>query len=1185
MSSHFCHLHCHTQFSLLDGATDISSMMKKAKEDGMMAVALTDHGNMFGCFDFVKEAEKNKIKPILGCEFYMVKDRHKQSFVKSAGEKDERFHQLLLAKNQEGYENLSKLCSLGFIEGMYGKFPRIDKELLLKHHKGLIATSCCIGAEIPQAIIHGNMEEAESLLRWWIDLLGEDFYIEIQRQAGNENIDGMGISQEEVNQKLLQLAAKYQVKVIATNDVHYLEEDDAESHDILLCINTASNVLDEDRFRFSSSEYFFKSTREMAAKFADVPQAIEQTVEIAEKVFHPNLIKEIVLPNFPLPPGFSTQDEYLRFLVYEGAQSRYGEISEKVRERLDYELGVISKMKFAGYFLVVQDFIHAARVLKVGVGPGRGSAAGSAVAYCLTITDIDPLRYNLLFERFLNPERVSMPDIDIDFDDRNRDKVLDYVVDKYGSNQVAQIVTFGTMAAKSSIRDVARVKNVELSKADYLAKLVPTRPNVKLKEIIDINTPISDDFNPDEKQKIQLLRNIVKENTAESDVLKTAMKLEGSVRNTGLHAAGVIIAPEDIMKIIPVATSKDSKLWVTQVEGSVIENTGLLKIDFLGLRTLSIIDDALENIVKVHGEEKRIKLDEIPLDDEKTLQLFQQGLTVGLFQFESDGMRGHLRNLKPSNIEDIIAMNALFRPGPMAYIDEFISRKHGKTAVSYPHEWLTELLKPTYGIMVYQEQIMQAAQIMADYSLGEADILRRAMGKKKKDEMDKQSAIFVERAMKKSISQEKAQEIFDVMSKFAAYGFNRSHAAAYSILAFQTGYLKCHYPAEFMAAVLTANKNDIGDLRKYLLETKLMKVEVLGPDINESDMDFTISPNGAIRFGLSALKGIGEGPVEDIIAERNAKGKFKNFPDMVMRLNSKVMNKKIAEACAMGGAFDSFAEMHRAQYFAPIDKYPTYIECILKWGHNFHNTINSAFGSLFGEEENRNLEFPTAPQVAEWSTMQKLDNELQIAGIYISGHPLDDYLLEIKHLSSYSLEQLNDADLKIFEGKKLKLCGMVSDVVHRTTAKGDGYCNFTLDDFHGSLKFGIFSENYLKFKSLLEKGKVLLIECSVEKQRWKQDSDAYDFRISHIQLLSTALEHYYNKIAVSIPVTQLTDKSGAALSNVFKKYRGNQFVHFEIYDSSNDFMLEFHNQKIKVHITSDLLKELTDLHVYYRLMN
>ncbi len=1180
--SSFVHLHCHTQFSLLDGATDIAALMAKAAADGQKAVALTDHGNMFGCFSFVKEAKKNGVKPILGCEFYLVPDRRKQSFLKSAGERDERYHQLLLAKNQRGYENLSKLCSLGYIEGLYGKFPRIDKEILLQYHEGLIATSCCIGAEIPQAIVKGDLPLAEKRLKWWIDLFGEDFYIEIQRHRGCENIDGSGVSQEDINTVLLGFAKKYNLKVIVTNDVHYLEEEDYLPHDILLCINTNSNVEETDRFQFPSSDFFFKTTDQIQNTFPDLPFAIEQTSEIAERCFTPNLERDVLLPNFPIPPTFENQNQYLEHLVYEGAKSRYGHIDQKLENRIRFELDVIEKMKFAGYFLIVQDFIRAARELSVSVGPGRGSAAGSVVAYCLTITDIDPIRYNLLFERFLNPERISWPDIDIDFDDRGRQKVLDYVVQKYGRNQVAQIVTFGTMAAKSSIRDVARVKKLDLATSDRLAKLVPSRPGTSLKTILDEKATLPDEYSPDEIKKVTDLRNILKSHGLESEVLKMAIKVEGSVRNTGVHAAGVIIAPDEITRFIPVCTAKDTDLLVTQVEGSVIENTGLLKMDFLGLNTLSIIQDAIENIVKQHGEEKRIRLDDIPLDDPLTLELFQRGHTIGLFQFESEGMRGHLKNLKPSSIEDIIAMNALFRPGPMAYIDEFINRKHKRVPIVFPHPWLEELLQPTYGIMVYQEQIMQSAQIMADYSLGEADVLRRAMGKKKKEEMDKQSILFVERAAKKGISEEKAKDIFEVMAKFAAYGFNRSHAAAYSVLAFQTAYLKAHYPAEFMAAVLTANKNNLSDLSIYLKECQQLKITVLGPDVNESELDFTVNDKGQIRFGLSALKGVGEGSVYEILAERKKGGRFENFGDMLKRLNSKLINKKVLESCVYGGAFDCFSELHRAQYFAPYDKYPSYIEAMIRWASMYQSSKDSMQSSLFGSSSQEDLPFPQAPMCAPWTTLEKLEHEVEIAGIYLSAHPLDDYRHEMNYASSLTIDQLEGLKQSNREGRH-RLCGLLTDVQHRTNQKGEGYGLIKLQDYYGSVQIRLFKEKYLQFKALLNNGTAVMVEGTYEKSNFRQNEDEWEFRVANMVLLSSALPQLFKKsLHLFIKLEHADEILAEKIDLLLKKHKGNLPIKMQVFDVDQQLQLPMICPK-KIQLSSELLEELDSIGLSYKL--
>ncbi|HXA00726.1 MAG TPA: DNA polymerase III subunit alpha, partial [Cytophagaceae bacterium] len=705
----FSHLHCHTQYSLLDGAAGISALMKKAKEDNMKAVAMTDHGNMFGAFSFVAEANKAGVKPIVGCEFYMVEDRHKKVFSKE--NKDNRYHQLMLAKDQEGYQNLARLCSLGYIDGLYSKWPRIDKELVLKYHKGLIATTCCLGAEVPQAILNKGEKEAEEIFKWWLDLFGEDYYVELQRHNLKEQI--------EVNKVLVKFAQKYNVKMIASNDSHYVDRDDFNAHDILLCVNTGelqkTPVGDGKGFRFGfpNDEFYFKNQAEMNKLFHDLPEAIDNTNEIVSKITPPKLERDILLPNFPLPPGFVTMDDYLHHLTFEGAKKRYKEISGEVEERLNYELSVIKMMGFAGYFLIVSDFIAAGKNLGVAVGPGRGSAAGSAVAYSIGITNIDPIKYSLLFERFLNPQRVSMPDIDIDFDDVGRQRVIDYVVNKYGKNQVAQIVTFGTMAARSSIKDVARTLDLPLSDANYLAKLVPEAPGTTLKKAFE---------------EINELKEIKKGNDLRAQTLNLAEKLEGSVRNTGIHAAGIIIAPDDITKYIPVCVSKDSELLVSQFDGKLIESAGMLKMDFLGLKTLSIIKDALALIKKNYDLD--IDIDTIPEDDAKTFALYQRGDTVGTFQFESEGMRMYLKDLKPTSIEDLIAMNALYRPGPMQFIPNFINRKHGKEKVEYPHPLLEDLLKNTHGIMVYQEQIMQTAQVLAGYSLGGADLLRRAMGKK-----------------------------------------------------------------------------------------------------------------------------------------------------------------------------------------------------------------------------------------------------------------------------------------------------------------------------------------------------------------------------------------------------------------------------------------------------------------------
>ena len=1172
----FCHLHCHTQYSLLDGASKIEALMDKAQSDDQKGIAMTDHGNMFGAFKFVSEAKKRNLKAIIGCEFYLVEDRRVKSFLKSKGEKDRRYHQLLLAKNAKGYVNLSKLCSLGFIDGLYGKFPRIDKELLVQYHEGLIATSCCLAAEIPRAIQSGDLGKAESLVKWWLDLFGEDFYIEIMRHRGLEKLDNSNMSQEDVNQQLLLFAKKFNIKTIVTNDAHYVDEEDWRTHEILLCVNTGSKLEDEKRFTFSSSDYYFKTKKEMADLFSDIPDAVERTMEVFDKIQMPELARDVLLPNFPLPQGFEKQADYLKHLVYEGAKTRYPNISESIRERLDHEISIIQSMGFEGYFLIVQDFIKAARELGVSVGPGRGSAAGSAVAYCLTITNVDPLKYNLLFERFLNPERISMPDIDIDFDDEGRQKVIDWVVDKYGKNQVAQIVTFGTMAAKSSIRDVGRVMSLPLENTGKIANLVPSRPGTKLKNIFGgSKEELRSDWQGDDYSNVQKLLNVEKQKDLEGEVVRIAQKLEGTVRNMGIHAAGVIIAPGDITNFIPVCASKETDLLVTQFEGSIVESAGMLKMDFLGLRTLSIIKDCIENVVKRHGEDARIDIDQIPLEDEKTFNLFQNGDMIGVFQFESDGMRKYLRELKPTGIEDLIAMNALYRPGPMEYIPSFIKRKHRNEAVEYPHEWLQEILEPTYGIMVYQEQIMQTAQIMADYSLGKADMLRRAMGKKKMEEMERHRAIFREGAVNKGVDPKKADEIFDIMARFAQYGFNRSHAAAYSLVAYQTAYLKSHYPAEFMASVLTHNKQNIDKINFFLRESKRMRIPVLGPDINESELNFIVNNEGAIRFGLSALKGVGEGPVGEIIKARKDKGKFKSIFDMCRQLNLRTVNKKCLESLVYGGALDVFKGISRSQYFVESGRFNSVIEHALRYGHTYQDQKQSMQNSLFGDMTDQFLEEPQIPETEEWNKIEKLNKEKEVTGIFISGHPLDDYRMELQNYTTCSIEESRN-----HKDTNLKLAGLVTEAFHGVNQRGLGYCKFTMQDFNGSETYNLYNESYKKFNSLINSGEVIFLEGSYTRG---YNSDNYFFRISNIKLLDTIGEAFTKSRTIRLPIDRINQELSETLSSLSFEKNGKHDLKLMVVDSKEDVNITFSAQVGKVNIDTVLMDKIQDLGLKYKL--
>ncbi len=943
----FCHLHCHTQYSLLDGAADIGKMMDKAVKDGQKGVALTDHGNMFGAFKFVSEAKKRNLKPMVGCEFYLVEDRHKQQFSRSAGEKDNRHHQLLLAKNATGYTNLSKLCSLGFIEGNYQGYPRIDKEILVQYTEGVIATSCCLGAEIPQTILKGDIEKAEKLLKWWLDIFGEDYYIEIQRHSGLEQIDDTGMSQEDVNQVLLGLAKKYDVKVIATNDSHYVEEEDFKPHDVLLCINTGQVMHEEKRFKFPSSDFYFKTKDEMSKLFSDVPESIDNTIEIYDKIEELDLARDVILPAFPLPKGFKDQGSFLRHLSMEGAKRRYQTITAEIEERLNFELDVIIQSGYPGYFLIVQDFTSTARDLGVSVGPGRGSAAGSVVAYCLGITNIDPIKYDLLFERFLNPERVSMPDIDIDFDDEGRAKVIDYVIEKYGRNQVAQIITYGTMAAKMSIRDVGRVMDLSYGDVDKVAKAFPSS-KVSLNEVLkgdDLSDKAKGSLNNEEKQMAYQFRDMAQQENETGQLIRLAQKLEGSVRNTGIHACGVIITPDDIRNYVPVTVAKDSDFLVSQFDNNVVEKAGLLKMDFLGLKTLTIIKDAVKLIEENHGTE--IDIEAVPLDDEKTFELFQKGETIAIFQYESPGMQKSLKMLKPNKFEDLIAMNALYRPGPMDYIDDFVKRKHGQAPITYDLDEMKEYLEETYGITVYQEQVMLLSQKLAGFSKGQADKLRKGMGKKLKHVIDEMYPKFLEGCLKNNHPEDVVQKIWNDWEKFASYAFNKSHSTCYAFIAFQTAYLKSHYPKEFMAAHLNHNLNDIKSINFYLRECKRMDIEVLGPDVHESKAKFSVNTKGQIRFGLTALKGVGEGPIEELIRIRS-EHELKDIYDITTSANLRSVNKKCMESMAAGGAFDSFG-LSRAQYFLPFEKYDTLIEHSLKFGQLYQNEKENAQNSLFGD--------------------------------------------------------------------------------------------------------------------------------------------------------------------------------------------------------------------------------------------
>ena len=1545
----FAHLHCHTQYSLLDGAASIPALFKKAAADGMKALAITDHGNMFGVFQFVAEAAKHEgIKPIVGCEFYIVADRHRRTFTKE--DRDKRYHQLLLAKNAEGYKNLVKLCSLGYIQGLYGKYPRIDKELVLQYHEGLIATTCCIGAMVPQAILRHGGEAARKEFEWWYNIFGEDYYIEIQRHQMEE--------QDTVNEVLLRWAREYNVKTICTNDSHYVDQKDYNAHDILLCINTGEKqatpairefveegaVMKGGRFAFWNDQFYFKTQAEMGQLFHDVPFALDNTMEIVDKCEHLKLKQDILLPNFVIPREFNTQDDYLRHLSLEGARERYKDITPEIEERLNFELHTIKTMGFAGYFLIVADFIKAGRDLGVFVGPGRGSAAGSAVAYCIGITNIDPIKYQLLFERFLNPDRKSMPDIDTDFDDEGRQRVLEYVVEKYGKQQVAQIVTYGTMAAKMSIKDVARVLDLPLDQSNALAKLVPEKPGIALKRVLtapldgegslrDKESLMSDDI-----ESVKRLREYLDaEGTLESQVLREAMVLEGSVRNTGIHAAGIIIAPKDLTEIIPVCTSKETELLITQYEGSTIEDAGVIKMDFLGLKTLTIIRDALRMIEENHGV--KIDIDEIPLDDRRTYELYQSGATNGTFQFESAGMQKYLRELKPDKFDDLIAMNALYRPGPLEYIPDFIARKHGRQQVTYDLPEMEEYLQDTFGICVagdtlvydavsgkrvrmdqlryrvgefyvqgvdeelrpqkalithwvcngekpvcriilkngssvkmtanhrvltengwreigqlkagdyiatprqlfaethrqtdpkklqilaysladgapgadgataafvsketnspvpflrdrglktaksgccsgekfvpefvfgleekqiafflacywdcdgylgketcfvktissrlatdlqtlllrlgiystihastyfnkrrnkettacqltvynlqafkdkiaphlllknnflqeeeaawagaaknllrthgvdrqhfykehrklpriasrvvgplaevldlpgtqkqmnvhweeiesitpactepvyditvdnihnfignniilhncvYQEQIMLLSQKLAGFSKGDADVLRKAMGKKQIAVLNKMKSQFIEGATAKGLPKDKLEKIWTDWEAFASYAFNKSHSTCYAFVAYQTAYLKAHYPSEYMAAVLTHSQGNIDKTTFFLEECKRMGLDVKGPDINESGVNFSVNKKGVVRYGLGAIKGVGEAAVETMIQERRQNGPFVNIFDFMRRINLRTVNKKVMECLAFAGAFDEMPPLQgqgggaRAAFFAASDKYESFIEHLLKYGAAHQEDKIMSTNSLFGDlSDSVSIPEPAVPRVSPWNLLTLLQREKDVIGIYLSGHPLDDYKFEVENLTTCALDRIEN-----FKNQKIKIAGFVTKTEHRISQKGTGWGRFTISDYSGNLEITLFSNDYAQFKHFFEEGNCLYI-TGTQKQRY--NSDEYEFRPEKVELLESVGGSQISSVTLQIPIELLTVELLDRLEQICKSHKGKHTLKMRLLDRTNKNALAFAANGHKVNADSDFAMEMEKLGVECKL--
>ncbi|MGE4288431.1 MAG: DNA polymerase III subunit alpha [Salinivirgaceae bacterium] len=1199
----FVHLHVHSQYSILDGAATTAQIANKAKADGMPAVALTDHGGMFGVKEFHVSCKKAGVKPIIGVEAYVAlrghlrKDDYK---IDGSGE-----HLVLLAKNRTGYKNLLKLTSIAHNQGFYYK-PRIDKELIEKYHEGLVATSACLGGEVAQHIMNGDFDKAEESILWFKNIFGDDYYLELMRHQNNDPLLRKDVweNQVKVNKVLLELSKKLQVKVIATNDVHFAEEEDAEAHDLLVCLSTGRDYDDNTRMRYTRQEWF-KTTAEMNRIFADVPEALENTLEIADKVEFFELDADPIMPKFTIPESFGLlsdyekkytaddlieefgqkafdriggyekvlqikfESDYLKHLTYLGAEKRYGEnFKDDVKERIDFELDTIKTMGFPGYFLIVQDFINAAREMEVLVGPGRGSAAGAAVSYCVGITNVDPIKYDLLFERFLNPDRVSMPDVDIDFDDDGRQMVLDWVTDKYGADKVAHICTFGTMATKSSIKDVARVIKLPLEEANRLAKMVPEAPKMNFAKAY--------------KESHELVEEKKSANPLIQRTLLNAEKLEGSVRQTGVHACGILIGRDPLDEHLPVMPTKGEKLLTTQYDGRFVEAIGLLKMDFLGLKTLSIIKETLENIKLSKGV--KIDIDGISFEDEKTYQLFSNGETTAIFQFESPGMKKYLRGLKPDRFEDLVAMNALYRPGPMDYIPSFIARKHGQEPVVYDHPLMEPYLKDTYGITVYQEQVMLQSRALGGFTRGDSDTLRKAMGKKIMELMEKLKNKFTEGCKANpefvaGVKNKPAEEVIDKIWKdweaFASYAFNKSHSVCYAYVAYQTGYLKAHFPAEFMAANLSRNLSNITEVTKLMEECRRMGLKVFGPDVNLSYKKFTVDKNGDVRFGMAAIKNVGEGAVENIITERDKNGPYKDIYDFVERIDLRSVNRKTFEALAQAGGFDSFNEVQfRSQFFETNESGETFIESLLKYGNLYKNDVSNNQNTLFGAMTDQvEISKPAVPAAEPWGNLEQLNREKELVGIYLSAHPLDSYKIEITNFCNGTLDDL--ADLQKIEGKELSVGGIVTDVRSATTKTGKPFGGFTLEDYSGSFQFTFFGKDYLEYKNYCTKGYSLFVKGKVQERGWGNNGGKeLEFKVSSIQMLGDIKESLLKSLAIKIPVQGLSESLLKELAEMVEKNKGNTLLKFLIFDEKDKIWIQMFSRTHKVEVSNSFIEYL-----------
>ena len=1235
----FVHLHVHTQYSLLDGQASIPALVDKAMADGMPGIAITDHGNMYGIKEFFnyvnkknsKLEEGQKFKPIFGCEVYVAeKDLHEHVDKRDIGR-----HLILLAKNRQGYKNLIKIVSKAWTEGFY-MHPRTDKQEIAAHHEGLIVCSACLGGELPKLLVAGDIEGADSCVRWWKELMGDDYYIELQRHKAavpRANHEAYEL-QMRIEPELIRLARKYDVKLVCTNDVHFTNESDAEAHDRLICLSTNKYVNDDDRMLYSKQEWM-KSTDEMRKLFADIPEALDNTLEVLSKIETYDIDHAPIMPFFEIPKEFGTEEEYrsriteqelfdeftrdengnvvlsqeeaekkikklggydklyrikfeadyLAKLAYEGAEKRYGSpLTPELRERIKFELHIMKTMGFPGYFLIVQDFInHSREVLGVSVGPGRGSAAGSCVAYCLGITQIDPVKYDLLFERFLNPDRISLPDIDVDFDDDGRAIVLRYVTEKYGAEKVAHIITYGTMAAKSAIKDVARVEQLPLPESNRLAKLIPAHmPEVNGKELkptLKNCYEYVDDFKRELNSPDPLLR----------ETLQYAKALEGNVRNTGVHACGVIICRDDITDWVPVSTANDKdegKLLVTQYEGRVIEETGLIKMDFLGLKTLSILKEAVANIRQTRGIE--IDLEKIPIDDPKTYKLYTEGRTVGTFQFESAGMQKYLRELKPSTFEDLIAMNALYRPGPMDYIPEFIRRKHGESPIVYDIPEMEKYLKDTYGVTVYQEQVMLLSRLLANFTRGESDTLRKAMGKKLIDKMNHLKGKFLEGGQANGHDPKVLEKIWADWEKFASYAFNKSHATCYSWVAFQTAYLKANYPSEYMAAVLSRNIADQAKLTVFMDECRAMKIQVLGPDVNESFSSFSVNKKGDIRFGLGAVKGVGGNVVQAIVDARGDRP-FTDIYDFVERIPQGSVNRRTMDNLAMAGAFDGFDGIKREDFFAENHAGVTFSEQLLNYGASYHRHANDSMGSLFGDDFGAELNTQARPPVKpaqSWPDIDRLTKERDLVGMYLSAHPLDPYYMELHYGCKTTVAGLKDIEPQ--EGMEVTYGGMIASFERRPTKRGGTFGIVRIEDETGSTEFRLFGDDVFKLGQYCVPMTPVMVTCRF--QRRFRDSDI-ELKPVNIQLLSNVKGHLIKGITLDVTPDAMNDALLSILKEQMKPKMRNAsddgapqdsvgFLSFRVYDPAISRSVSL-TSSLRIPINRHLLDSLRDLEIPY----